>query len=67
MSVAYVVWTFGMEGRQQGTIRTNCRLADVLSSAISVRGGGVYGQQCDMLEFSLWKRRQVSLLATVPC
>ena len=34
--------------RQQGTGRTNCRLADVLSSAAHARLGGVHGQQCDI-------------------
>ena len=30
--------------RQQGTVKTNCRLADVLSSAVRARRGGVHGQ-----------------------
>ena len=34
--------------RQQGTGRTNCRLADVLSSAARARRGCVHGQQCDI-------------------
>ena len=34
--------------RQQGTGRTNCHLADVLSSAARARRGGVHGQQCDI-------------------
>ena len=34
--------------RQQGTGRTNCRLADVLSSAARARRGVVHDQQCDI-------------------
>ena len=34
--------------RQQGTGRTNCRLADVLSGVARARRGGVHGQQCDI-------------------
>ena len=34
--------------RQQGTGRTNCRLAAVLLSAACARRGGVHGQQCDI-------------------
>ena len=34
--------------RQPVTDRTNCRLADVLSSAARARRGGVHGQQCDI-------------------
>ena len=34
--------------RQPATGRTNCRLADVLSSAARARRGGVHGQQCDI-------------------
>ena len=44
--------------RQQGTGRTNCRLADVLSSAAHTRRGGVHGQQCefsgDFVAGSIW-------------
>ena len=32
----------------QGTGRTNCRLADVLSSSARARRGGAHGQQCDI-------------------
>ena len=49
----HVSW-LGFARRQQGTGRTNCRLADVLSSAARARRGGVHGQQCDISGILLW-------------
>ena len=45
---SYLMFHGSVRQQATGTGRTNCRLADVLSSAARARCGGVHGQQCDI-------------------
>ena len=45
--LSHVSW-LGSSKRRQGTVGTNCRLADALSSAVRARRAGVHGQQYDI-------------------